>query len=92
MASAIEEYSLAWHAQEDVRDESGMGACQAETSQTSQASQAIEALVATFSGLLYRVAYSVLRLPAEAEDVVQETFLRVLSIRVAKRRRPLSYP
>ena len=84
MASAIEEYSLAWHAQEDVRDDSGMGARQAEASQTnqasqaSQASQAIEALVATFSGLLYRVAYSVLRHPAEAEDVVQETFLRVL--------------
>jgi RNA polymerase sigma-70 factor (ECF subfamily) len=38
----------------------------------------IAALVASFSGLLYRVAYSVLRHPAEAEDVVQETFLRVL--------------
>jgi RNA polymerase sigma-70 factor, ECF subfamily len=38
----------------------------------------IPALVASFSGLLYRVAYSVLRHPAEAEDVVQETFLRVL--------------
>jgi RNA polymerase sigma-70 factor (ECF subfamily) len=38
----------------------------------------ISALVATFSGLLYRVAYSVLRHPAEAEDVVQEMFLRVL--------------
>ena len=38
----------------------------------------IPSLVASFSGLLYRVAYSVLRQPAEAEDVVQETFLRVL--------------
>jgi RNA polymerase sigma-70 factor (ECF subfamily) len=38
----------------------------------------IAALVASFGGLLYRVAYSVLRHPAEAEDVVQETFLRVL--------------
>lgn len=38
----------------------------------------VAALVASFSGLLYRVAYSVLRRPAEAEDVVQETFLRVL--------------
>ena len=38
----------------------------------------IPALVATYSGLLYRVAYSILRHPAEAEDVVQETFVRVL--------------
>ena len=36
------------------------------------------ALVANFSGVLYRVALSVLRDPAEAEDVVQETFIRVL--------------
>jgi RNA polymerase sigma-70 factor, ECF subfamily len=41
----------------------------------------IAALVASFNGLLYRVAYSVLRHPAEAEDVVQETFLRVLQQR-----------
>ncbi len=38
----------------------------------------LPALVATYSGLLYRVAFSILRHPAEAEDVVQETFLRVL--------------
>jgi RNA polymerase sigma-70 factor (ECF subfamily) len=38
----------------------------------------LPALVATYSGLLYRVSYSVLRHSAEAEDVVQETFLRVL--------------
>ena len=38
----------------------------------------ITALVGTFSGLLYRVAFSVLRNSAEAEDVVQETFLRVV--------------
>ena len=31
----------------------------------------ITALVGTFSGLLYRVAFSVLRNSAEAEDVVQ---------------------
>jgi RNA polymerase sigma-70 factor (ECF subfamily) len=36
------------------------------------------ALVANFSGVLYRVALSVLRDPAAAEDVVQETFIRVL--------------
>ncbi len=38
----------------------------------------IAALVATYSSILYRVAFSVLRSAVEAEDVVQETFLRVL--------------
>jgi len=36
------------------------------------------ALVETYSGLLFRVAYSVLRSRAEAEDVVQDVFVRVL--------------
>jgi RNA polymerase sigma-70 factor (ECF subfamily) len=35
-------------------------------------------LVGTYSGLLFRVAYSVLRNASEAEDVVQDTFVRVL--------------
>src|ERR1700753_4425031 len=35
-------------------------------------------LVEEYSSTLYRVAYSVTRTPADAEDVVQETFLRVL--------------
>jgi RNA polymerase sigma-70 factor (ECF subfamily) len=39
---------------------------------------AIASLVREHSALLYRVAYSVLRNPAEAEDAVQEIFLRVL--------------
>jgi RNA polymerase sigma-70 factor (ECF subfamily) len=38
----------------------------------------IAALVAVYSSLLFRVAYSILRNPAEAEDVVQDTFVRVL--------------
>src|SRR4051794_31167601 len=42
------------------------------------ASEMISALVEEFSGTLYRVAYSVSRNAAEAEDAVQETFLRVL--------------
>jgi RNA polymerase sigma-70 factor (ECF subfamily) len=42
------------------------------------ASEMISALVEEFSGALYRVAYSVSRNSAEAEDAVQETFLRVL--------------
>src|ERR1039458_10253775 len=35
-------------------------------------------LVRDYSGLLYRVAFSLLRNPAEAEDVVQDVFVRVL--------------
>ena len=38
----------------------------------------IPALVQTYSGLLFRVAHSILRNRAESEDVVQDTFLRVL--------------
>lgn len=38
----------------------------------------VTALVHEYSATLYRVAYSVTRNAAEAEDVVQETFLRVL--------------
>lgn len=39
---------------------------------------AVEALVSQYASALYRVAYSVLRNAADAEDAVQETFLRVL--------------
>jgi RNA polymerase sigma-70 factor, ECF subfamily len=38
----------------------------------------LAALVGQYAGALYRVAYSVLRNPADSEDAVQETFLRVL--------------
>jgi RNA polymerase sigma-70 factor, ECF subfamily len=41
-------------------------------------SETITALVAQYSATLYRVAYSVMRNAAEAEDAVQEAFLRVL--------------
>lgn len=41
-------------------------------------SEAIAALVDEYGSTLYRVAYSVTRNVAEAEDAVQETFLRVL--------------
>jgi RNA polymerase sigma-70 factor (ECF subfamily) len=40
--------------------------------------QALAALVSQYSGTLYRVAYSVLRNSADAEDAVQEAFMRVL--------------
>jgi len=39
---------------------------------------AISALVDEYAGTLYRVAYSVLRNTADAEDAVQEAYLRVL--------------
>ena len=38
----------------------------------------MEALVTQYASALYRVAYSVLRNSADAEDAVQEAFLRVL--------------
>jgi RNA polymerase sigma-70 factor (ECF subfamily) len=41
----------------------------------------LAALVETYAGLLFRVAHGVLRSPAEAEDVVQDTFVRVLERR-----------
>ncbi len=44
-------------------------------------SSAIADLVHEYSGTLYRVAFSVTRNAAEAEDVVQDTFLRVLKHR-----------
>ena len=39
---------------------------------------ALAGLVSQYAGTLYRVAYSVLRNAADAEDAVQEAFLRVL--------------
>jgi RNA polymerase sigma-70 factor (ECF subfamily) len=39
---------------------------------------AIAALVDQYAGALYRVAYSVLRNPSDAEDAVQEAYVRVL--------------
>lgn len=41
----------------------------------------LAALVETYSALLFRVAHSVLRSSSEAEDVVQDTFVRVLEHR-----------
>jgi RNA polymerase sigma-70 factor (ECF subfamily) len=41
----------------------------------------VTALVETYSRLLFRVAHSVLRSQAEAEDVVQDVFVRVIERR-----------
>lgn len=41
----------------------------------------LAALVETYAGLLFRVSHSVLRSRAEAEDVVQDVFVRVLERR-----------
>jgi RNA polymerase sigma-70 factor (ECF subfamily) len=43
-----------------------------------QAAAQVETLVETHAALLFRVAHSILRSRSEAEDVVQDTFLRVL--------------
>jgi RNA polymerase sigma-70 factor, ECF subfamily len=48
---------------------------------TMDSTEAIAALVTEYSATLYRVAYSVMRNSAEAEDAVQEAFLRVLKHR-----------
>jgi RNA polymerase sigma-70 factor (ECF subfamily) len=46
--------------------------------ETERSATDLTALVETYSALLFRVAHSILRNPAEAEDVVQDTFIRVL--------------
>ncbi len=46
--------------------------------QTQADEDALAALVSQYSGTLYRVAFSVLSNASDAEDAVQETFLRVL--------------
>ncbi len=49
-----------------------------EEARNNAAEEAVAALVSTYAGTLYRVAFSVLRNAADAEDAVQEAFLRVL--------------
>jgi RNA polymerase sigma-70 factor (ECF subfamily) len=49
----------------------------------------IATLVETYSTLLFRVAHSVLRNPTEAEDVVQDTFVRVLQFQKNAHKREL---
>lgn len=49
--------------------------------QTALAEIDLAGLVSAYSPLLFRVAHSVLRSPTEAEDVVQDVFVRVLEHR-----------
>jgi RNA polymerase sigma-70 factor (ECF subfamily) len=51
------------------------------TTQTPAAELDLATLVEGHAGLLFRVAHSILRNPAEAEDVVQDVFVRVLEHR-----------
>jgi RNA polymerase sigma-70 factor (ECF subfamily) len=69
--AAIGEQSLRWFSAERV------GAA-ADSQAESDAKPDLPELVRDYSGLLYRVALSVLRNAAEAEDVVQDSFVRVL--------------
>jgi RNA polymerase sigma-70 factor, ECF subfamily len=50
----------------------------ADDARTRAEEAALAALVDQYASALYRVAFSVLRNPADAEDAVQEAFLRVL--------------
>lgn len=49
-----------------------------ELARTQAEDATLAAMVGEYAGALYRVAYSVLRNAADAEDAVQEAFLRVL--------------
>ncbi len=74
--NAIGEQALQWFSAERASAEPTETA-----GPTDIAEPDLTALVRDYSGLLYRVALSVLRNPAEAEDVVQDAFLHVLQRR-----------
>ena len=74
--NAIGEQALRWFSAERVSAEPTVTAGPIDV-----AAPDLSALVRDYSGLLYRVALSILRNPAEAEDVVQDAFVRVLQRR-----------
>ena len=52
-------------------------------SRPTETDTSLAALVESYSAVLFRVAYSILRNQAEAEDIVQDTFVRVIEHRRA---------
>jgi len=68
--SSIESYTLAFSSTEQIRPET-----------RANTDAELLSLVETYSALLFRLAHSILRSRTEAEDVVQEVFLRVLQNR-----------
>ena len=72
LLGAIEDLSLAPPRQQSAATSSQPAA---------QTTNDIPALVELYAPLLFRIAHSVLRSPTEAEDVVQDTFVRVLEHR-----------
>ncbi|HEV2575734.1 MAG TPA: sigma-70 family RNA polymerase sigma factor [Acidobacteriaceae bacterium] len=52
-------------------------------SRPAETDTSLAALVETYSTLLFRVAHSILRNPTEAEDIVQDAFVRVMEHRRA---------
>jgi RNA polymerase sigma-70 factor (ECF subfamily) len=74
--TAIGEQTVRWFSAESAAAEPTETAGATETAEPD-----LTALVRDYSGLLYRVALSVLHNPAEAEDVVQDAFVRILQRR-----------
>ncbi len=78
--------SLAWQKVQGPplqADDADARACRMEMAAAAEINEAaahaaVEALVPLYSGVLFQVAHAVLRSRPDAEDVVQETFLRVL--------------
>ena len=82
LLGAIEDLSLATPRKQSAAAQP-QSAAQTTAAQTAAAQTAAEVavLVELYAPLLFRIAHSVLRSPAEAEDVVQDTFVRVLEHR-----------
>jgi RNA polymerase sigma-70 factor (ECF subfamily) len=75
--TAIGEQSLSWDLAEKSSAEKS-SVVERFSAERVSAEPDLTALVRDHSALLYRVALSILRNPAEAEDVVQDAFVRVL--------------
>ncbi len=65
------------------RDEAGVRPVPVTVNDEAAQQEAVAALVPAYAALLFQVAHAVLRSRADAEDVVQETFVRVLRHRAA---------